>query len=95
MSVAEELGDALRAAFPDAEVAVRDLTLTGDHFEVRLVSAAFEGKSMRDQHQLVYRALEPLVSRGALHGLGLVTSAPDVSQTDTTEVPISGSVPTP
>ncbi len=76
MPIAAELTRLLQEGFPDAEVRVRDLTGTGDHFEARVVSGAFAGKSMREQHQLVYRVLEPLVGRGALHGLGLVTGTP-------------------
>ena len=47
----------LTTAFPDAEVHVEDMTGTKDHFDARIVSEAFVGKSRIEQHQLVYAAL--------------------------------------
>lgn len=59
-----------------AEVTVRDLTGTGDHFEARVVSPAFEGKSMVEQHQLVYAGLDDVLKTGELHALALRTFTP-------------------
>jgi stress-induced morphogen len=67
----------IRAALPDAEVTFRDLTGTGDHFEARVVSAAFEGKSMVDQHAAVYAPLRDLLDSGELHALALRTYSPE------------------
>ena len=66
----------LRAAFPDAELEVVDLTGTKDHYRARIVSSAFAGKSRVAQHQLVYRALGDAMS-GPIHALALQTSTPD------------------
>src|SRR5262249_55661535 len=44
----------IKAALPDAQVTIRDLTGTGDHFEAKVVSSAFEGKTLVDQHAAVY-----------------------------------------
>jgi len=64
----------LRAAFPDAEIAIDDLAGDGDHYRARIVSAAFNGLSRVRQHQLVYAALKGKVG-GELHALALETAA--------------------
>ncbi len=64
-------------ALPGSEVEVRDLTGTGDHFEARIVSAAFAGKPMVEQHQLVYRPLQSWLKTGELHALALKTFTPE------------------
>lgn len=65
----------LLIAFPDADVEVVDLTGTQDHFQARIVSQAFEGKSLVAQHQLVYRALGEAM-QGPIHALALQTYTP-------------------
>ena len=44
----------------------------GGHFQVRIVSAAFDGKSLLDQHRLVNAALRDMIG-GEVHALGLQT----------------------
>lgn len=66
----------IAAALPGAEVDVRDLTGTGDHFEARVVSDQFEGKSMIEQHQLIYAPLDDVLKTGVLHALALKTYSP-------------------
>ena len=70
-----DLESALRAGFPDAEIAIEDLRGDGDHYKARIVSAAFNGLSRVRQHQLVYAALKGKMG-GELHALALETSAP-------------------
>jgi acid stress-induced BolA-like protein IbaG/YrbA len=67
----------IRASLKGAEVQVRDTTGTGDHFEARVVSDAFAGKSMVEQHQLVYAPLKDLLATGELHALALKTYTPE------------------
>jgi acid stress-induced BolA-like protein IbaG/YrbA len=64
-------------ALPGSEVEVRDTTGTGDHFEARVVSPAFAGKSMVEQHQLVYAPLQDWLKTGELHALALKTYSPE------------------
>lgn len=64
-------------ALPGAEVEVKDLTGTGDHFEARVVSPSFASLSMVQQHQAVYAPLQDLLKSGQLHALALKTSAPE------------------
>jgi acid stress-induced BolA-like protein IbaG/YrbA len=67
----------IEAALPGAEVEVRDTTGTGDHFEARVVAAAFAGRSMVQQHQLVYAPLQDVLATGELHALALKTFTPE------------------
>ncbi len=72
---ADALEAELRAAFPDAEIAIDDLAGDGDHYRARITSSAFSGLPRVRQHQLVYAALNGKVG-GVLHALALETAAP-------------------
>jgi stress-induced morphogen len=65
----------LLAALPDADIELVDLTGTEDHYQARIVSQAFEGKTLIEQHQLVYRALGDAM-HGPIHALALKTYTP-------------------
>jgi acid stress-induced BolA-like protein IbaG/YrbA len=73
--------DAIRqrilGALPGSEVEVQDTTGTGDHFEARVVSPAFSGKPMVQQHQMVYAPLQDWLQTGELHALALKTYSPE------------------
>ncbi len=64
----------LRRDFPDAELQVVDLTGTGDHWRVDIVSVRFEGLNPVAQHRLVYQALAEFMP-SAIHALQLNTRA--------------------
>jgi stress-induced morphogen len=57
------LRKALEAAFPGAEIGVS--SASPGHFELRVVSRAFEHKTRLQQQQLVYRAITHLMSGDA------------------------------
>jgi stress-induced morphogen len=65
----------LLVALPDADIEIVDLTGTQDHYQARVVSQAFEGKTLIEQHQLVYRALGDAM-HGPIHALALKTYSP-------------------
>lgn len=48
----------------------------GTHFEAIIVSSAFEGKNMIQQHQLVYAALGDRM-RAEIHALSMRTMTPE------------------
>jgi acid stress-induced BolA-like protein IbaG/YrbA len=77
MITTQWISDQIRTALPDAHVMVDDTTGTGDHFEARVVSAAFVGKSLVQQHQAVYAPLQSKLSTGELHALALKTFTPE------------------
>jgi acid stress-induced BolA-like protein IbaG/YrbA len=51
----------------------------GQHFEALIVSPAFVGKNMVQQHQLVYQALGDRM-RSEIHALSMRTFTPDTWQ---------------
>lgn len=69
----EALTDLIRAQLPDAEVGVHDRTGTMDHFNVTVRSKAFNGKTLIEQHQLVYGALKAALKDGRVHAVELKT----------------------
>jgi stress-induced morphogen len=71
-----EVEKLLRAAFGDVDLELVDLTGTKDHYQARLVSAVFSGKSLIEQHQLVYGALGRAMD-GPIHALALKTFSPE------------------
>lgn len=75
----DEIRALIRAALPDAEVAVEDTTGGGDHYSATVVSATFVGKGPVDRHRLVYAALGDAM-RGPIHALALVTATPEEYQ---------------
>jgi acid stress-induced BolA-like protein IbaG/YrbA len=66
----------IKGGLPDAQVQVQDLTGGGDHYQVVVVSSLFEGKSLVQRHQLVYRALNQAMSSEAIHALTMKTFTP-------------------
>jgi len=66
----------IKSGLPDAKIAVQDLTGGGDHYQVAIVSSAFEGLSLVKRHQLVYKAVDSAMSSEAIHALSLETSTP-------------------
>jgi acid stress-induced BolA-like protein IbaG/YrbA len=69
---ADELKKIIEDGIPAAQVAVQG---DGDHFEATIVSEAFTGKSMVQQHQMVYAALGELM-QGPVHALSFRTFTP-------------------
>ena len=55
-----EIESLIKEAMPDAQITIEDLRGDGDHYAAQVVSAAFEGKSRVQQHQMVYKALRIL-----------------------------------
>jgi stress-induced morphogen len=73
VEVTEQLKELLRTAFPGDEVAVEDRTGGGDHFQVTVSSARFDGLSLVEQHRLVYDALATPLADGTIHELRIKT----------------------
>jgi stress-induced morphogen len=72
----EKVRALLISAFPESDVELVDLTGTQDHYQARIVSSAFEGRSALEQHQLVYQALGAAM-HGPIHALALKTFTPE------------------
>lgn len=66
----------IRTQLPDAQVEIFDRTGTMDHFNVTVRSNAFAGKTLIEQHQLVYGALKDALKDGRVHAVELKTLIP-------------------
>ena len=73
---ASEIEKFIKDAFPDADVAIRDLAGDENHYAATIASSAFKGKSRVAQHQMVYAALKGNMG-GVLHALQLQTGVKD------------------
>ena len=76
----QQVEEMIKAAIPDAQVQVQDLTGGGDHYQVIVVSSQFEGKGRVQQHQLVYNSVRDAMSSEAIHALALKTYTPQTWQ---------------
>ena len=72
---AQDIQQLIEEQLPDARVLVQGDD--GVHFEAVVVSAAFIGKSLVQQHRLVYAALGERMEREEIHALALKTYTPE------------------
>lgn len=61
----------LKTQFPDCELLVSDLTGTGNHFEIRMASSEFAGKTRVAQQRQVMGVFDAELKSGELHALSL------------------------
>lgn len=73
----QEITEKIKTALPGSDVQLADLTGTGDHWQVTIVSPAFVGKSMIDQHRMIKHLFEADIASGAVHAFSLKTYTPD------------------
>jgi len=73
-----DVADLIESELPDAtaEVAPARGVEEDDHLAATVVSPAFEGKSLVDQHELVYDALGEHMTED-IHALELTTYTPE------------------
>lgn len=75
----EFVEDIIKKGIPDATVMVEDMTGTRDHLAITVVSDAFKGKLLIEQHQMLMDLLkEELKSR--IHAVKLQTYTKDKYQ---------------
>ena len=74
-SLRERVHERLEKAFGE-NVEVRDLTGTDNHFEVRIVSPEFEGKTPVERHKLVYAPLLDWIEDDTVHALSVRAYTP-------------------
>ncbi|MCY7336150.1 MAG: BolA family transcriptional regulator [Chamaesiphon sp.] len=70
----------IEAGIPESIVQITDLTGGGDHYQAVVVSSQFAGKSLIQQHQLVYGTVREAMDSGAIHALALKTYTPETWQ---------------
>jgi stress-induced morphogen len=76
MITPEEIKQTLARAFPVSLVETQDLTGGGDHWQLIIVSSAFEGKGLLEQHRIVNEALKEPLADQRIHALALKTYSP-------------------
>ena len=67
----------VRESFPGAHVEVEDMTGTGDHFQILVVSEAFRGVTLIDQHRQVQKSLQAAFEDGRIHAVRIQTETPE------------------
>jgi stress-induced morphogen len=74
VSASAPLQALLEQAFPEAtQLDVIDRTGGGDHFQVVVTSARFDGLPLVEAHRLVYDALSEPLADGTIHELRIKT----------------------
>jgi stress-induced morphogen len=68
----EEIKSLIKQAIPDAEILIEDLAGDDNHYSATIKSKIFVGKSMIEQHKIVYKALGTKMGN-ELHALALNT----------------------
>jgi len=76
MITPEEIKQTLSSTLPVTLVETQDLTGGGDHWQVIIVSSAFEGKGLLEQHRIVNEALKEPLADQRIHALALKTYSP-------------------
>jgi len=76
MITPEEIRATLDKALPGSTIEMQDLTGGGDHWQLFIVSPAFEGKGLVEQHRMVNDALKEEMGDQRIHALALKTYTP-------------------
>ncbi|TVQ80179.1 MAG: BolA family transcriptional regulator [Bradymonadales bacterium] len=72
---AQEIQDRLREALPGASIEVWELgNGEADSFELRLLAPQFQGKSLVQQHQMIYQILGDKM-KDEIHALKITSAA--------------------
>lgn len=72
----EQLKARILTLHPETRVDVVDLTGTMDHYQVSVVSPAFEGKMMMEQHKMIMGVLKAEIDSEEVHALTMKTFTP-------------------
>ena len=68
----EEIRNLIKEAIPDAEITIQDLAGDENHYSATIKSKVFNGKSMIEQHKIVYKSLKGKMGN-ELHALSINT----------------------
>lgn len=73
----DQLKARLETLAPGTLAQVHDLTGTQDHYQALIISSAFQGLSMIEQHRRVFALVQAEVDSGEVHALTLKTYTPE------------------
>lgn len=72
----DEVKKLIEAGIENSSCDVMDLTGTGDHFRAVITSSSFAGKSLIEQHKMVYATVTEYMADQRIHALSLKTIIP-------------------
>ncbi|MBM4264068.1 MAG: BolA family transcriptional regulator [Deltaproteobacteria bacterium] len=72
----EEIKQIVGKSLPVQLIETQDLTGGGDHWQLIIVSPAFDGKGLLEQHRMVNDALKEPLADQRIHALALKTYSP-------------------
>lgn len=70
----------IKSHLDDAIVEIHDLTGTADHLSILIISDAFKGKILIDQHQMIMDILKEKVGTNEIHAVQLKTLTKEKAQ---------------
>jgi acid stress-induced BolA-like protein IbaG/YrbA len=76
MITPDEIKQTLAKALPVTLVETQDLTGGGDHWQLIVVSSAFEGKGLLEQQRIVNEALKEPLADQRIHALTMKLFSP-------------------
>lgn len=72
----DQLKTRIETLAPGTQAEIIDLTGTQDHYQAVIVSPAFQGKLMIEQHRMVMGILQAEIDSGEVHALTMKTFSP-------------------
>lgn len=72
-----QLKQRLETLSKETQAEVTDLTGTQDHYQAVIISPAFAGKMMLEQHRMILSLVQAEVDSGEVHALTMKTYTPE------------------
>lgn len=73
---ADQMKARIEELAPGTKAELVDLTGTKDHWQALIISPAFEGKTLMEQHRMVFGLFKSEVESNEVHALTLKTFSP-------------------
>ena len=70
--IEKKITEILEKKIKDSKIFISDVTGNDNHFNLIVISAIFEGKNMIQQHQIIYKLLNHLITK-EIHALQIKT----------------------
>ena len=70
--IEKKIEQKINSGLQSPKVFIQDMTGSKDHFNVMIISKSFEGLSLIEQHRLVYKILDDMITK-EIHALQLKT----------------------
>lgn len=77
MMTVDALKSRIESLTAGTKAEVSDLTGGSDHFQAVVISPAFQGKLMMEQHRIIYSLFQNEIDSGEVHALTLKTYTPE------------------